>query len=361
MRLPILAALLLASPFTACASSDRIARAWPGSYLVVLEKNAARAAVIEPNSGSVKDRYDVGVGPHEVAVSRNGEFAVVCDYGDGQTRGSTLTVIDLFRRVRETTIDLAPHERPHGIAFLDRRSTVLVTSETSSAVLEVSLRGREVERTFPTGAQGSHMLALSPDTRRAYTANIMSGTVSVLDLEQGTLVTQVQVGGQSEGIDVGPDGRIWVGVNDQARVAVIDPRSLEVVAEVGELPLPIRLKAAPDGKLVVVSCAASGEVALIDARSLQVVARLPLEKLDPVPPQAPPGFTPGTPVPVGIAIDPDSRLAFVTLQAAGRVAVVDLEEKRVRGYFEGLSAPDGIAFFLQRADPRGSLLDGGLR
>jgi hypothetical protein len=172
---------------------------------------------------------------------------------------------------------------------------------------------------------------------------------------------QVEVGGQVEGLDVGPDGRIWVGVNDGARVVVIDPRTLAIVATVQDLPVPIRVRVTPDGKTAVVSCLASGEVALIDTATLAVVARVPLEKLDPAPAGTPEGWTPGSPMPVGIAIDLQSQYAFVSLAATDRVAVIDLAERRVRGHYEGLPGPDGLCWTFHRGDPRGAMLDSPLR
>ncbi len=344
--------------FAACATPNKIAPSNPGSYLIVLEKQDGKAAVIEPNSGCVKDRYDTDAGPHEVAVSGNGQYAVVTNYGDGGTQGHTLTVLDLLKRHRESTIELGPLERPHGIAFLDLRSTVLVTSESSDSVLEVSVQKMRVERRIATGAKGTHMLALSPDRKRAYTANVGSGTVSVLDLEKGVLVQQIEVGQKPEGIAVGRDGRIWVGLNDEAKVVVIDPSTLKVTDSVADLPFPIRVKLTYDGKLAVVSCAASGEVELIDAQTLKVVARIPMEKLDPAPMDTPDGMTAGSPVPVGIVIHPDSNLAFVALNAANKVAVIDLNERRVRGYYATGNGPDGMAWSYHLGDPNGNIFDG---
>lgn len=344
--------------FATCATSNRIAPSNPGSYLVVLEKEDGKASVIEPNSGWVKDRYETDVGPHEVAVSGNGQYAVVANYGDRGTQGHTLTVLSLLQRKRESTIELGPGERPHGITFLDLRSTVLVTSESSSSVLEVSVQKMKVTRKIPTGAKGSHMLALSLDRKRAYTANVGSGTVSVLDLVKGELVQQIEVGRQPEAIAVGRDGRIWVGLNDEAKVVIIDPNTLAVTGSVAELPFPIRVKLTYDGKLAVVSCAASGEVALIDTQTLQVVARIPMEKLDPAPTDTPDGMTPGSSVPVGIVIEPESKYAFVALNAAKKVAVIDLQERRVRGYYETGNGPDGMAWSYHVGDPRGNIFDG---
>ncbi|MBL8857237.1 MAG: beta-propeller fold lactonase family protein [Planctomycetes bacterium] len=347
-KLILLAPLLF---FPGCASAPKVAEVWPGSYLIVLEKDAAQAVVVEPNGGFVKHVFATETGPHEVCVSRNGQYAVIANYGDGTVRGHTLSVFDLVEERRERLIDLAPHERPHGIAFLDRRSTVLVTSETSNAVLEVDLRSGKVTRAIPTGAELSHMLALSPDKKRAYTSNAGSGSISVLDLEQGTLAHVVEMGTRPEAIDVAPNGEIWVGDNEENKVVVIDPVSLKVIAVIHDLRLPIRLAVAPDGSLVAVSCAATGEIALIDARTKNVATRIPLERSDAPSASLPPMFEPGSPVPVGILIDPDSRYAFVSLAAADRVAVIDLEERRVRTTIAAPGGPDGLAWAFRRAPP----------
>jgi YVTN family beta-propeller protein len=345
----LLATIVLAS---ACASTEKLTPTWPGSHLIVLEKEGARAVVVDPIGGIVKHVFPTETGPHEVAVSRNGEFAVVANYGDGPTKGHTLSVFNLVENHRERLIDLAPHERPHGIAFLDRRSTVLVTSETSGAVLEVDLRSGKVTRVMPTGAQTSHMLALSYDKKRVYTANIKSGTVSVIDVESGALVKQVPTGAEPEAIDVAPNGEIWVGHNADDKVVVIDPRTLEVVATIGDLRMPIRLAAAQNGEFVAVSCAASGELALIDAQSRTVTARIPFAKLDPPPQETPPGFDAGSPVPCGVVLEPDSLFAFVSLVAADKVAVVDIKERRVRGTIAAPGGPDGLAWAFRREAPR---------
>lgn len=343
-----LAALPLAALALACSSTDHLTPTWPGSHLIVLEKNAARAVVVDPIGGIVKHVFATETGPHEVAVSRNGEYAVVANYGDGQTKGHTLSVYNLVERHRERFIDLAPHQRPHGIVFLDRRSTVLVTSETSDAVLEVAVLDGKLVRAIPTGAKGSHMIALSPDKKRAYTSNIFSGTVSVLDVESGTLVKQIATGQKPEALDVAPNGEIWVGHNEDDNVVVIDPKSLEIVATVPDLRLPIRLAAAPNGEFVVVSCAKSGDVAFVDTRERRVRSRIALPPRPEGSEPAGPGFDASSPVPVGILVEPDSKYVFVSLAAVDQVAVLDVAEQRVRGTIATPGGPDGLAWAFRR-------------
>jgi len=335
--------LLLSLAFlAACASTDRPSSAPPGSYLAVLDKTDATLRLIEPNSGTLKDLVSTGNGPHECAIAPDGEILVVCNYGDQQP-GHTLTVWDLSERRVRATIDLSPHQRPHGIQFLSRRRA-LVTSETSRAVLEVDLARERVVRALDTGADTSHMLAIARDGDRVFTANIRSGTVSVIDLASGGLVASIPTGAQPEAIAVSPDGReVWVGHNQDEKLVVLDAHSLDILAELPCGRLPIRLAFTPDGSTVLVSCALSGEIAVIDRAARRETARIAL------PPRSTPDGTGDTnPLPIGIVVETKGRYAYVSLSAADRVAVIDLEQRAVVRTFETGRTPDGIAWIWRR-------------
>ena len=322
-----------------CSTKERVASARPGSYLVVLNKADCTMAIVEPNSGWTKDLVPTGIGPHEVAVAYDGSIAVAADYGE-KNPGSTLTVYDFRDRRVIDTIDLSPHTRPHGIAFLDNRSTLLVTSETSRAVLEVSVRGRRVVRAMDTGAAGSHMLVLGPDRKRVYTANLGSGSVSEIDLSSGKLVRTVPTGRETEAIAISPDGReLWVGNRAEDTLTVLQLSTLEKLASIPCARMPIRLRFTPDGRRALVSCAASDDVAVFDTATRAEVARIPM-------PGAPgeEGGPPLAATPVGLLVDPTNRFAFVACTNAKKIAVIDLATWQVRSEIETGNVPDGMAW-----------------
>lgn len=314
----------------------------------MLDKSDAVLRVIEPNSGTLKDSFPTGRGPHECASSPDGELLVVCNYGDQQA-GSTLSVFDLRERRLRDTIDLSPHQRPHGIAFSSERR-VLVTSETSKAVLEVDLVRNRVVRTLDTGAAGSHMLALTRDGKRVFTANVHTGSVSAIDVESGQLVRTVSTGVQPEAIDVTPDGEeVWVGHNGDQKLVVLDARTLEKLAEVPCAKLPIRLTCTRDGKHVLVSCALSNEVAVFDRKERREIARIELpRRAEPAEGGLPPDVDPHVAVPVGILVEPQNRFAYVALNAADQVAVIDLERRSVVRTFATGRQPDGMSWISRR-------------
>lgn len=346
-RTPLLALLLLA----ACNGS-RVASAPPGSYLVVLDKADATLRMIEPNSAHVRDMAPTGTGPHEGVASPDGTLVVVCDYGD-RTPGHTLTVFDPFERRVTATIDLSPHTRPHGIAFLDQRSTVLVTSETSKALLVVDLRGRKVTRVLPSEAETTHMLAVTPDRTRVFTANIRGNSVSAIELASGKLLQVIETGNQPEAIAVSPDGNeVWVGHNVDDKIVVIDAHTLEKKAEFPCGKMPIRIAFVPNGKIALVSCAKSGELAVIDAASRTEKKRIALPKnvLTPEQMRGSPEEQEANsnPLPVGVLCAPDGDYAFVACTAADQVAVIDLAKLTLKCFIPTGKQPDGMAWLYNR-------------
>jgi YVTN family beta-propeller protein len=325
-------AVLLLAALAACRSGSDLAPAPPGAYLLVLNKEDATIAVVQTTTGWTRDLAPTGQGPHEVAAADDGSIAVASNYG-GEEPGHTLSVYGFRERRVFDTIDLGPHTRPHGIVFLDHRTTVLVTSETSHAVLEVDVPGRKIVRAIDTGADGSHMVVFSPDRGRAYTANVGSGSVSELDLRAGKLLKTAPAGKGTEAIALAPDGReLWVGNRAEDTLAVLDAETLDERARIPCAKMPIRLAFTPDGSRVLATCSASDEVRVFDPRSRRELRTIAVPN------------APGSSTPVGLLVEPGGSYAFVACTAARRIAVIDLAKWAVTGTIATGNGPDGMAW-----------------
>src|SRR4030095_4147324 len=117
-------------------------------------------------------------GPHEAAASPDGRTVVVTNYnkpGAGQQK--TLSVIALPSGDTIKTIDLGEYRAPHDVRWIDD-THVVTTAEGSKALLVVNIATGQVERTFKTELDVSHMLALSTDRTRIYCSNMRDGRVS---------------------------------------------------------------------------------------------------------------------------------------------------------------------------------------
>ncbi|WP_166038836.1 cytochrome D1 domain-containing protein [Sphingosinicella sp. YJ22] len=264
MKLLILAAALL-------AQSDAPAPSDAAGTLLVGNKGEDSVSFIDLATGRELGRAATGRMPHEIAISPDGRQAAVVSYG-----AQSIDIFDIATRERLRVIDLAPNQGPHGIAWLpDGR--IVATTERSQSLTVVDTRRGDAVTAISTGQRGTHMVAVAPDFRRAFTANIADGTVSVLDLASGTKLRDIAVGGSPEGIALTPDGRtLWVGDLRGARVQAFDAASFERVAEVATGPVPIRVLASPDGRWIVTSNLGCGCLTVIDAATRAAVRTVPV-------------------------------------------------------------------------------------
>ncbi|MFQ5749446.1 MAG: YncE family protein, partial [Planctomycetota bacterium] len=102
----------------------------------------------------------------------------------------------------------------------------------------------------------------------------------------------------------------------------------------------------PHGDRALVSCAQGAALAVIDARTHQVLQRIPMQ-LEAVEGSKDRLFGDRfgkSPVPIGIAVPPSGKVAYVANSGADRIAVVDLEQGRVVKTIPAGKEPDGIAW-----------------
>jgi DNA-binding beta-propeller fold protein YncE len=88
----------------------------------------------------------------------------------------------------------------------------------------------------------------------------------------------------------------------------------------------------PDGRSMLVSNANGSAIQLVDVAT-RAAAKIPM------PPRAGPSA-----VPIGTVISPDSKTAYVALNAEDRVAVIDLATRTITGHLVAGRGPDGLGY-----------------
>ena len=334
---PIVATLTLAAW---CATPARAQGA-----LIVLSKSDAQASIVDIATGRIVRTYPTGDGPHEVAVSPDGRTAVVGNYG-GQTPGSSLTVIDLTGRVAPRLIALAEYRRPHGMVWLKDGRRLLVTAEVNRALLVVDVAAGRVDQAIATGQDLSHMVALGPDERMAYTANIGSGSVTRIDLAASVASQSVVTGTGPEAIDVSPNGReVWAADRNLDRITILSADRLDSLGSLATLRFPNRLKFTVDGARALVSNATAGAITVYDVARRALISTIVIA-FDPAKkrPEAVLGDMGSSAVPLGIVMEPNGKRAWVATAALGEIVEIDLATLTVSRTIRAGNNPDGMAY-----------------
>lgn len=254
------------------------AAAWGGDTLMVLHKLDDSLGFYDAATGKLEAKAATGRKPHEFALSADGRWAYVTNYGadtytETQPGGNTLTVIDVQARKPVGEIGLGSYTRPHGIER-GRSGKFYVTTDFPAAVLVVDGAKRKVLRAIPITGKLPHMLEVSADERQAWTADAGGGTVTVVDLNARRVRSQIEVGGVPMGLELTPDEKtLFVATRSGNTVVAVDAVTNRVRRMIGVPGEPVRLAYDARTRRVLVTLIGSGEVAALDARTLLEVKR----------------------------------------------------------------------------------------
>jgi DNA-binding beta-propeller fold protein YncE len=308
--------------------------------LLVVNQGDTSLSIVDPTSAKQVAVIAEGTPTmhgHEVATSADGHTAFVPIYGNvgvGKPglNGHEMLIVDLPSRKIVGRIDFAHGVRPHQPVFDPAHNLLYVTTELDQSVTIIDPRTRKIVGSVPTGQPQSHMLVLSHDGRRGYTANVGPGTVSVLDLVGKKTIAIIPVSGPAHGevqrISISNDDR-WVFTSDQTKpqLAVIDTATNKVNSWV---PLPgtgYGTAPTPDGRFLLVAVPPTNQVAVVDLASMRVVRNIDV----PSSPQE-------------VLIRPDGKVAYVSCNTSGKVAAIDLTQWKVQSLITAGKFADGLAW-----------------
>ena len=329
-KLILLTALVVATSSFAASAAEDLSQ----GILLVANKGDHTLGLIDTVAGKmIATVPEDGVTGHEVVASPDGRRAFVPIYGNAGvghagTDGQLIRVMDLAKRTVVGTIDLGKGMRPHCAVIGPKNGLLYVTTELENSVTVIDPQTLKVVGTIPTGQAESHMLAITSDGKRGYTANVAPGTVSVLDLEAKKVLAVIPVCKNAQRISLSTDDR-WVFTSDQTqpRLAVIDTRT-NGVSQWIEMPgIGYGSAPTPDGKWLVIALIKVNQVAVIDLTTMKVAHTLDVPR-----------------APQEVLVRPDGAEAYVSCDASRQIAVIDTKDWKVKKLIDAGAGADGLAW-----------------
>lgn len=305
------------------------------SRLLVAVKGTGNLAIVDPASGSVLAAVpEGGFTAHEVIATPDGKLAFAPIYGNSGvgkpgTDGKNIAVIDIASHKVVGNIAFEHGVRPHCPVIGPKDGKVYVTTELDKTITIIDPKTLKIVGTLPTGQEQSHMLVLSRDGKRAYTANVGPGTVSVIDVPGRKVVKVIPISGNTQRISITPDDK-WVFTADQTKpqMAAIDTATNSVAKWIPMDGTGYGSAVTPDGKWLLVALADQNKVAVIDVKTMQVARTVPVGDY-----------------PQEVLVRPDGKTAYVScMHGAGTVSEIDLSNWKVTRTIATGSSTDGLAW-----------------
>jgi len=297
--------------------------------LLVLNKEDATLAIVDPASGQVLGRVPTGEQPHELVASTDGKLAFASNYGSGPAPGHTISMFDLAAQKEVRRIDVSPLSRPHGLAFVNGK--LFFTAEANKKVARYDPAADAIDWQFDTGQSTTHMVLPTRDARTIFTSNIGSDSVSAIQQSADGAWSQtvISVGKGPEGIDLSPNGReVWSAHSRDGGVSVIDVATKKVTQtfNIGT-KRSNRIKLTPDGRFALVSDDGAGELVVVDTAARTVIKRILLGRS-----------------PEGVLMPATGGLAYVAVNGDNSIAAIDLKTWQVTKKISTGIGPDGMAW-----------------
>ena len=215
---------------------------------------------------------------------------------------------------------------------LELAGKLYFTTEGSKIIGRYDPASNEVDWRLGVGQNRTHMVILTKDLNRFFTANIESNTITAIERAPEPLdwvETVIPVGKGPEGIDLSPDGKeVWTAHGGDGKVSVIDVASKKVIQTIDVAPTRSnRLKFTLDGNRVLITDARGNQVVVIDAASRKEIKRLNLGR-----------------APQGILMAPDGLHAYVAINGDNNIAIIDVKTLELTGLIPTGKGPDGMAW-----------------
>jgi YVTN family beta-propeller protein len=271
----------------------RVALSPDNKKAYVANSNGTTLSIIDTKSNTVTGTIGGFDGPSGIAITPNGAFAYVNNYGGpdgvGSGNGTTVSVVDLKANDIIDTITVG--QAPAALAMSPDGKFVYVINYVdgnpgTGTMSILSTKNNMVIGTI-SGFSGPFGIAITPNGKYAYVTNFGSNnfapigtTVSIVNLFDRKIVTSVDTSGiQPSGIAITPDGRfayvtnyntLYAGANfsnltaGQGTVNIIDTKTKKIIPPtiaVGQSPNAIAIS--PNGKFAYVTDFTSNTVDVI--------------------------------------------------------------------------------------------------
>jgi DNA-binding beta-propeller fold protein YncE len=303
-------------------------------YLLVANKGDHTLGIIDTVAGrQIATIPEDGTTGHEVIASSDGKRAFVPIYGNSGvghagTDGSLLRVIDLASRKIVGTVDFGKGVRPHCAMIGPKDGLLYVSTELDNSITVIDPKSLKILHGIPTGQTESHMFCISSDNKRAFTANVGPGTVSVLDIPAKKTIATIPIAKVTQRISISPDDK-WVFTSDQTKpqLAVIDTSKNEVSKWIEMPGIGYGSAPTPDGKFLVIALPNKNKVAIIDLKAMAVATTMDVPK-----------------APQESLVRPDGEEAYVSCDASKQIAVIDTKKWEVKKLIDAGPGADGLAW-----------------
>lgn len=291
--------------------------------LYIFNKLSQDVTVFDLQKGEAIAEIPIEIETHDAAALSNQNRIAVANYGTAKTKGKSIIIINTEKNCIEKTIEFTRgYKGLDGIVSIQNTDKVAAISRISNQFLIVNLDNGTVESEVDTQQNTSHFFVFHPSKPFVYVTNIVSGSVSVINLKTNVVSEIIPCGAGTNGIDITPDGsEVWVANANNNSISVISTLNNKVIKTLSTGNEPLSLKFSVNGRYCLVTNLSDGTISVFNQSSRAEIKTISIHGKK--------GFVERllhhTPRPVNILMHPNGLYAFVSNSNANKVEVIDMK------------------------------------
>lgn len=251
------------------------AAATPDAVKIYMTLDDNTLVMLNPQTGAVLARVQLGQQPTVIASSPGGDFLAVSN-----AMSHSVSIVNTVDNRVSKTIPLEAGSSPYGVAVNGDGTLVYVVNEVKNTISVLDVAAGRASATINVPGSPSK-IAMSPDYSLLW-APAANGTVHVIDTLSNTVSTTITGLDRPVAAAFNPTGtKAYVTSAPAGRagtVVVIDTATYAVLTRIPVGTTPYSIVLSPGGTRAFVSNFDSNSISIIDTATDQVVTTLPTGK-----------------------------------------------------------------------------------
>lgn len=234
--------------------------------------------VLDVNTKEVISTINTGRNLHGIDITPDGKYLFTTS-GDLQ-EGKEFNYINIIDTKDDKIIKTLESngKSPSHIDFTKDSKIAFINNVMSGDITVVDIEKLEIISTIDVGTMPNES-ELSPDDKYLYVANVQEGTMSIVDVNKLKEIDKIKTGEGTHGVAVSNNGKyVWTTNRFSKDISVFDIGKKEVIKRIKTKGEPNHISILPNSDIAYVTNLQSEDISVIDMKNYKIIKTINIVK-----------------------------------------------------------------------------------
>lgn len=234
--------------------------------------------ILDINSKEIISTINTGRNLHGIDITPDGRYLFTTS-GDTQ-EGKEFNYINIIDTMNDKIIKTLESDgkSPSHIDFTKDSKVAFINNVMSGDITVVDVEKLEIVSSIKVGTMPNES-ELSPDDKYLYVANVQDGTMSIVDVKKSKEIDKIKTGEGTHGVAVSNDGKyVWTTNRFSKDISIFDIEKKKVIKTIKTGGEPNHIAVLPNSDIAYVSNLKSEDISVIDMKKYKIIKTISIGK-----------------------------------------------------------------------------------